>query len=102
MTRPAAVVFDLDGVLADTEPVFCAGLREMLAPAPLSDEQYASIIGMSSEATWRWVKEAFRRPESVEELRALCRPFTDRALDEAILRPLDGAVALLPNSKRRA
>jgi HAD superfamily hydrolase (TIGR01509 family) len=40
-----AVIFDLDGVLVDTEPVHLAATRALVAPATLDDETYERFIG---------------------------------------------------------
>lgn len=60
MTVPAtnpiqAVVFDMDGVLLDSEPLHHAVLNEALAPegVSLDFEEYHPYIGTTLEYTWR-------------------------------------------------
>ena len=52
-----AVVFDMDGVLVDSEPAFFEAVNELLAPAGKRVEwaQYQSLLGTSMSVTWRGV-----------------------------------------------
>jgi HAD superfamily hydrolase (TIGR01509 family) len=93
--QPSAVVFDLDGVIADTEPIYFEGLRRFLAPDVLTYQQYESLIGISWSDTWRWVQQHYGREERVEELHAASRPFLDAALEAAVVEPLIGLVELI-------
>jgi HAD superfamily hydrolase (TIGR01509 family) len=56
-----AVVFDLDGVLWDGEPLYHEAFNVVLAPYGhyISDEDYTRIIGLSVEAAWEWVFTRF-------------------------------------------
>ena len=51
---PAAVIFDMDGVLLDSEPVHYVVLRGVLAAwgLPWSAEDHARTLGMTLEDTW--------------------------------------------------
>ncbi len=53
--RYRAVIFDMDGVIADSEPVYLAAANEVLAPHGhrLSEEENAKLIGTSVSHTWR-------------------------------------------------
>ena len=55
--RPAAVIFDMDGVLADTEPRNEQAMATVLArrDAQLTDDEYAGLVGRSNDATWAWI-----------------------------------------------
>lgn len=48
----AAVIFDLDGVLVDTEPLHLSATRELIAPNDLSTEQYEQFIGRGGFREW--------------------------------------------------
>jgi HAD superfamily hydrolase (TIGR01509 family) len=47
-----ALVFDLDGVLADTEVVHLAAARALVAPAELPMSEYERFIGTSGFGEW--------------------------------------------------
>lgn len=63
MTRPPfwAVIFDMDGVVADSEPTYLEAINLMLEPTGqrLSEQQYGSIIGSSAQFTWEFIKKTF-------------------------------------------
>ncbi len=48
----AAVIFDLDGVLVDTEPLHLAATRALVAPAEVAVEQYLGFIGRGGFREW--------------------------------------------------
>jgi HAD superfamily hydrolase (TIGR01509 family) len=57
MSAYLAVVFDMDGVLVDTEPSFHEALNEVLAPTGkrIEWEPYKKFLGTSTSVTWRGV-----------------------------------------------
>ena len=62
MTGPfRAVVFDLDGVLWDGEPLYHEAFNVLLAPYGhvMTDDDYNRIIGLSVEACWEWTRRRF-------------------------------------------
>jgi HAD superfamily hydrolase (TIGR01509 family) len=65
-----AVVFDLDGLLIDTEPIFAEASRRMLARRQLSFEPAViqAMMGMPALRALALFREHHRLPESVEEL----------------------------------
>ncbi len=88
--RFRAVIFDLDGVLWDGEPLYHSAFNVVLAPLghTLTDEEYVHIIGHGVEEAWRWVRDRFQLAESPGRFL--------RAYDAAVLRLLDKPVAPLP------
>ena len=66
--RFRAVVFDLDGVLWDGEPLYHEAFNVVLKPyghwIALDDPGYTGIIGKSVEAAWDWMRERFALNES--------------------------------------
>src|SRR5262245_43683133 len=65
-----AVVFDLDGLLIDTEPIFAEASRRMLARRQLSFEPpiIQAMMGMPALRALAIFREYYRLPESVDEL----------------------------------
>jgi HAD superfamily hydrolase (TIGR01509 family) len=59
---PEAVIFDMDGVLADTEPLNERATAAVLARrgASLSQAEYRRLAGQSSDLTWAWLIERFQ------------------------------------------
>jgi len=97
-----AVVFDLDGVIWDGEPLYHEAFNVVLAPQGhrVSESDYTRIIGLSVEAAWDWVRERFTLSEPPSLLY--------RAYDEAVLEllkspvePIPGVRGLLAELRRR-
>jgi HAD superfamily hydrolase (TIGR01509 family) len=96
------VVFDLDGVLWDGEPLYHEAFNVVLRPYGhlISDEEYPKIMGLSVELAWEWVYKRFDLKESTAVFY--------RAYDEAVLElmnqprePIEGARDLLGKLKAR-
>jgi len=88
-----AVVFDLDGVLWDGEPLYHRAFELVLAPLghSLSAEDYGQIVGLSVEECWRWTKERFGLSEPLAALIA--------RYDRAVLELLAGPIVPLPGAR---
>jgi HAD superfamily hydrolase (TIGR01509 family) len=67
--RLGAVIFDMDGVLADTEPIQEEALGVFLAlrGKSLSPAENAAMIGLNHRAFWATIIERLGLDESVEE-----------------------------------
>lgn len=67
-----AVVFDLDGVLIDTEPLFEKAAQQLLARRGLAlvPEVAHAAMGTPATRTLQIFREHYRLPETVEELGA--------------------------------
>lgn len=92
--RYRAVVFDLDGVLWDGEPLYYAAFNVVLEPLGhhLPEDEYEQIIGSSVEAAWAWVLRRFGISDPPE-------PYYD-AYDEAVLKMLAEPVEPLPGVRK--
>jgi len=101
--RLQAVIFDMDGVLADSEPLYLAGINQVLEAygVELTPAENEETIGTTVEVTWGKVIERFSLPpEAYEE----CVRRYDQAM-ETLLRepqePLPGVRPLLAELRRR-
>jgi beta-phosphoglucomutase len=97
-----AIVFDLDGVLWDGEPLYHEAFNVVLKPYGhiVTAEEYENIIGNSVEAAWAWVLQRygitgspgpFYRAYNVAVLELLAHP----------VEPLPGVRELLRELKSR-
>jgi HAD superfamily hydrolase (TIGR01509 family) len=68
-----AVVFDLDGVLVDSEPIHFRAANRVLARfgTSISEAEYLTCIGLGERTTWEVWRRRYAIPESVERLCAL-------------------------------
>ncbi len=93
MRRFRAVIFDLDGVLWDGEPLYHEAFNIVLAPYGhrVSDDDYDQIIGTSVEACWDWLRDRFNLSEPLARFL--------RAYNETVLRLLKRPVEPLPGAR---
>lgn len=97
-----AVVFDLDGVLWDGEPLYHEAFNVVLKPYGhcVTSEEYDNIIGFSVEAAWEWVHRRFGLAEPIEQFIAAY----DRVVLELLrdhVEPLPGVRELLTELRQR-
>ena len=95
-----AVVFDLDGVLWDGEPLYHEAFNVVLKPygKAVTPEDYSRIIGSSAEAAWEWVLAPPRHRPSRS---AASSPPTTSAVMQ-LLDSADRAAPRRPRAARRA
>jgi len=91
-----AVVFDLDGVLVDSEPIHFRAANRVLSRygASIAADEYSSFIGLGETATWQAWRVRSGIADSVEMLVAA---HTEARLKEiaAGVDPIDVAVELV-------
>lgn len=65
-----AVIFDMDGVVTDSEPAFFAAINDVLSRYghTISTEEYAPNIGSSTPATWTAMIERFHLPVALDDI----------------------------------
>jgi HAD superfamily hydrolase (TIGR01509 family) len=97
-----AVIFDMDGVIADSEPTYREAINVVLAPTghQVSEQQYEEVIGTSVHFTWRTILDMFSLEGDVEE--------KVRRYDQTVVEllrqprpPLPGVRELLAELRRR-
>ena len=97
-----AVIFDLDGVLWDGEPLYREAFNVVLAPYGhrLTETDYMRIIGQTVEACWEWVRDKFSLSVSPGRCYHLYNDAVLHLLDQPI-EPLPGVRPLLQELRRR-
>jgi HAD superfamily hydrolase (TIGR01509 family) len=93
--RLRAVVFDMDGVIADTEPVHLRALRRFVAPAPLTDAQYEGLVGTGIEPTMRWLQSTYGLEGTTSDLRHRYSALITRELTRGGVHALPGVRELI-------
>lgn len=70
-----AVIFDMDGVLIDSEPVYLAHLRHFLEEnhGKIDEELLYAMAGASSKKTWGLMAQMWREEIAPEAVQALYR-----------------------------
>ena len=102
--RYRAVVFDMDGVLADSEPAFFEAVNEVLVPTgkQIDWERYQQLLGTSISTTWDGVLQMLGLDAEAVQ------PYVDRYGDtllKVLRRPrplLPGVDTIMKELKRRA
>jgi beta-phosphoglucomutase len=92
------VIFDMDGVIIDTEPIHHYAFITHFAELGLaiSDEEYASFLGKSTQNVYQSLKEKYELSQDVEALMRRKRELFNQRFDEdPTLDLLPGARALI-------
>jgi beta-phosphoglucomutase-like phosphatase (HAD superfamily) len=99
MRRPAACLFDLDGLLLDTEPLHSAAWQQATRQfgLDLSLDQLLALRGRSrldcAEQVRLWIADAGLPVPSTPELLAIRQPIAEQLLPSA--QPITGAFGLV-------
>jgi beta-phosphoglucomutase-like phosphatase (HAD superfamily) len=89
------VIFDLDGLLADTERLHCSAYQEALRfhGAAVTDDEYADHWVRSGRGIAEWITDRGLTLDPIALRAHKSRCYLDLLISE--LRPMEGAVALL-------
>ena len=90
-----SIIFDLDGLLADTERLHCMAYQEALHAhgAAVSDHEYAEHWVRSGRGITEWISERGLTLDPIALRAHKSRCYLDLLISE--LRPMEGALALL-------
>jgi HAD superfamily hydrolase (TIGR01509 family) len=98
-----AVVFDLDGLMIDSEPLALEAWQVSLAPygAKLTDELYRALIGLSHEVSLRLVVEQTGTTIYTEKFDREYHENLLALIDSDRLKPMPGLLPLLDDLEAR-
>ena len=102
-TQPIeAVIFDMDGVLADSEPLYHLSMNQVLQAHghSLTDEDNRIILGTTVIHTWKWLKDRFGLDGELEEWIGVYDRIILKNLKENV-EPSPGLYDLLDSLKAR-
>ncbi len=97
-SQPCAVIFDMDGVLIDSEPVYMKMERQLFdsVGARISEAEHQRYVGAPVATLWSLVVERASRPCTAEQLHELNHKKIRSWLEApGPLEPMPGARALL-------
>lgn len=96
-----AVIFDMDGVLVNTEPIYYKVVREILNENnhDITYKEYEKYIGMTNEYTWELIKSEYNISTPVDELIDTMMVLKDVIIKRDEYELIDGVVELLEDLK---
>ena len=91
------VIFDMDGVLVDSEYTFFKSKSDMLAEAghPVETSYHYQFMGTTFTFMWEEMKKEFDLPKSVDEYIQEMNQRRKAIFQETGVKPIKGAVALV-------
>ena len=97
-----AVIFDMDGVIADSEPLHIRAERKTLAPFGLDikDEEFQAYMGQTPRILLQGIIETYSLDTSVDELYPLHK-MNLLELYKTSLQPIKGSVETIRNFNRK-
>lgn len=98
------VIFDMDGVLIDSEPAYMEMNNKLFAELGINLEEsnYHELVGMSSVKMWTMLKKNFNLNNEVQELINLEKSRMFEILNsDRVSQPIDGIINLLSLLKEK-
>ncbi len=99
-----AVIFDMDGVLIDSEPAYLEMNRKMFAEygIEMDDEDYKALVGLPSVPMWTMLKKKYSLKNEVSEFLKIEKRRMLEILDSDVISgPIEGITELLQSLKEK-
>ncbi len=99
-----AVIFDMDGVLIDSEPAYLEMNKKLFSEfgIEMDDENYKALVGLPSLPMWKMLKKKYNLKNDVSDFMQMERRRMHEILDsDLITKPMDGIYYLLESLKER-
>lgn len=97
-----AVIFDLDGVLIDSEPLHALADNQLLTESGIEapETYFDRFVGWTNKAMWEEIKKDYNIAPDAEELMGLQLPLKLKLLKEGDYKPVSGITELLEQIKK--
>ncbi|MSQ31979.1 MAG: HAD family phosphatase [Dehalococcoidia bacterium] len=97
-----AVIFDMDGVLSDSEPLFRESINKILVEegAQISEQEYKQLIGSTFEHAWQVLIERFNLKKPASHYMQIYDGVVEDTLG-AKARPASGVYELMAELDKR-
>jgi HAD superfamily hydrolase (TIGR01509 family) len=97
-----AVIFDLDGVLIDSEPLHALADNQLLTESGIGTPEtyFDRFVGWTNKAMWEEIKKDYNIALSTDELIALQLPLKLKLLREGDYNSVPGIIELLERIKK--
>lgn len=102
--KKKAVIFDMDGVLVDTEPLYFSITKRLLnhLDINLPEETLHGFVGISATTMWGTLRRKFNLAKKIEELISLEKEEQYKILSSlSSLNPIEGVLFLLEELHER-
>ena len=95
-----AFIFDMDGVIIDSEPIHNKVVKEVLLENNIvvDDEEFNKLIGMTSTSVFSYFIDKHHLPYTPEEMTNNHMNFFKKYIVDHNLKPIDGICPLLASS----
>lgn len=96
------IIFDMDGVLVDSEPIHMEILNEVLEKlnVTISQEYYFSLVGMGGLLIWEKLKKDYNLNDSPDDLFKSHKEYFFNVIETKELPPVNGVKKLLDQLRK--